>query len=95
MSDVQPKSNRRSFRASGLKRVRQVAHWSLANVPWGVRAVLGLLFVVGGFFGFLPVLGFWMIPLGLVLIVLDVPPWRKRVLTWLRQRHRKEERAAE
>src|SRR5215467_15648034 len=28
----------------------------------------------GGVFGFLPVLGFWMFPLGLVLLADDVPP---------------------
>ena len=26
-----------------------------------------------GFFGFLPILGFWMLPLGLILIAQDVP----------------------
>lgn len=52
--------------------------WVRAHVPPGLRLVLGLLLMVGGVFGFLPVLGFWMIPLGLVFAGLDVvPPWRR------------------
>jgi hypothetical protein len=39
--------------------------------------------MVGGFFGFLPILGFWMLPLGLALIALDLPPTRKRIERWL------------
>ncbi len=39
--------------------------------------VLGLLLMLGGVFGFLPVLGFWMVPLGLAVAALDVVPfWR-------------------
>lgn len=38
-----------------------------------VRAPLGLALIAGGFVGFLPILGFWMIPLGLGLLALDVP----------------------
>lgn len=38
-----------------------------------VRAPLGLVLIAGGFVGFLPILGFWMIPLGLALLALDVP----------------------
>jgi hypothetical protein len=39
--------------------------------------------MVGGVFGFLPILGFWMIPLGAALIALDIPPLRRRLLAWL------------
>ncbi|MCB2116548.1 MAG: hypothetical protein KDE00_09670 [Rhodobacteraceae bacterium] len=44
------------------------------RVPPGLRLVLGLLLIVGGVFGFLPVLGFWMIPLGVMVAALDVRP---------------------
>jgi hypothetical protein len=54
------------------------------RVPPGLRLVVGLLLMLGGVFGFLPVLGFWMIPLGLGVAALDVLPlWR-----WLRGRQR-------
>jgi hypothetical protein len=39
--------------------------------------------MVGGVFGFLPVLGFWMLPLGLALIALDLPPLRKHIERWM------------
>jgi hypothetical protein len=48
----------------------------------GVRTLVGLLLIVGGGFGFLPILGFWMLPLGLVLVALDIPPIRRRLLAW-------------
>ena len=35
------------------------------------RAVLGSALIVGGILGFLPVLGFWMIPLGLLILSED------------------------
>jgi hypothetical protein len=39
--------------------------------------------MVGGVFGFLPILGFWMLPLGVALIGLDIPPARKRIQAWM------------
>ncbi len=38
-----------------------------------LRIPLGVLLIVGGFLGMLPVLGFWMIPLGLMLLAIDIP----------------------
>jgi len=65
-------------------RFAQARNWVRAHVPPGLRLVLGLMLMVGGVFGFLPVLGFWMIPLGLVIAGLDVVPvWR-----WLTGRER-------
>ncbi|MEO5808307.1 hypothetical protein [Devosia sp.] len=37
-----------------------------------VRIPLGILFVCGGLLSFLPVLGIWMLPLGLLLLALDL-----------------------
>ena len=39
----------------------------------------------GGFLGFLPILGFWMVPLGLVILSHDsatVRRWRRRMSVW-------------
>jgi membrane-bound ClpP family serine protease len=36
-----------------------------------IRIPLGLLLILGGIFSFLPVLGIWMLPLGLLLLALD------------------------
>ncbi len=38
-----------------------------------VRLPLALALAGGGVLGFLPVLGFWMLPLGLALLALDLP----------------------
>ena len=55
------------------------------KLPPGVRSLAGLVLIVAGVLGIvLPILGFWMAPLGLMFIALDVPPWRKRVEHWLR-----------
>lgn len=37
------------------------------------RVIVGVLLIVGGILGFLPVLGFWMIPLGLIFLSVDFP----------------------
>ena len=44
-----------------------------------VRLPLGLLCIVGSFFWFLPVLGLWFLPLGLLLIAQDVRFLRRPV----------------
>jgi hypothetical protein len=54
-----------------------------------VRMPIGILLICGGFLGFLPVLGFWMLPLGLVLLSLDVPILKHpaaQALDWLDRR---------
>jgi hypothetical protein len=40
----------------------------------GIRLLVGFLLIIGGIFGIvLPILGFWMVPLGLALLAIDVP----------------------
>jgi hypothetical protein len=54
---------------------------------WRLPAA-GLL-IVGGFLGFLPILGFWMVPLGLLLLAVDLPGLRPpltRVLRWIERK---------
>ena len=36
-----------------------------------LRALLGIALVIGGIFSFLPVLGIWMLPLGLIILSID------------------------
>lgn len=59
-------------------------------LPPIVRGIMGLLLCVGGVLGFLPVLGFWMIPLGLALLATDIPPMRRWFMRKLNasRRHR-------
>jgi purine-cytosine permease-like protein len=42
------------------------------------RVALGVALVIGGFLGFLPILGFWMIPLGLLVLSIDLAIVRRR-----------------
>ena len=42
------------------------------------RLVVGVFLVIGGILGFLPVVGFWMIPLGLIVLSVDFPFIRRR-----------------
>ena len=75
-----------TLRARLTDTVRRVVHWGDAHVPRGVRSGIGVLLVIGGLFGFLPILGFWMIPAGLALIALDIPGWRRWLLARLKLR---------
>ena len=55
------------------------------------RIVLGLALVLGGMVGFLPVLGFWMVPLGLIVLSIDLPfvrRLRRRVEVWWGRRNK-------
>lgn len=60
-----------------------------------LRIPLGLILIVMSAFSFLPVLGIWMLPLGLLLLAVDLPLLRpptsafvirarRRVAIWLR-----------
>ncbi len=55
------------------------------------RIIIGVLLIIGGFLGFLPVLGFWMIPLGLLVLSVDLPVvrrWRRQLDVWWERRRR-------
>lgn len=54
-----------------------------------VRIPSGALLVVGGVLSFLPILGVWMLPLGLALLAEDVPALRasrSKVFDWIERR---------
>lgn len=57
------------------------------------RVAVGVGFIVGGFLSFLPVLGVWMLPLGLLILSIDlafVRRWRRKAdVKWGRRRRRK------
>ena len=48
------------------------------RVPPGYRWIVGLVLIVLSAFSFLPVLGLWMLPLGLAVVAMDMRPlWRR------------------
>ena len=57
-------------------------------MPSIVRKVIGVLLLLGGLLWFLPILGIWMIPLGLLVLSVDFP-WARRgylsISLWIRK----------
>ena len=54
-----------------------------------LRIAIGVVLVFLGMFGFLPVLGFWMIPLGILVLSYEfatVRRWRRRFEIWWAER---------
>ncbi len=50
------------------------------------RIPLGIILILCGLVGFLPILGFWMVPLGFLILAIDVPfvrPPLIRLLDWV------------
>ena len=67
-----------TFKKRLLMAVAKGRSWVRRRVRAGYRWIVGLVLVLLGFLGFLPVLGFWMIPLGLAVIAMDArPAWRR------------------
>lgn len=54
-------------------------------LPPVVRSVLGIVFILFGILGFLPIIGFWMAPLGLALLASDIPPLERWLAGKLRR----------
>ncbi len=69
----------------GLVRALRQRRYRLVRVP------LALILIPAGLLGFLPVLGFWMLPVGLLLLAVDVPLMRPAISgTLIRSRRRVE-----
>ncbi|KRA33742.1 hypothetical protein ASD68_12385 [Rhodanobacter sp. Root627] len=74
----------------------QLPGWIARPIRWlrvpssrWVRVPVGLLLIAGGIFSVLPVLGLWMLPLGLLLLAEDLPFLRRpmlRTLLWVERR---------
>ena len=80
------------FNEEARKLQARLPRWAGAALRWGIESSplvcwpIAIIFVFGGFFGFLPILGFWMAPLGLILIAEDLPflrPPLARLFAWI------------
>ena len=64
----------------------KVGRWHLPLPGSAIlRILIGCMLILGGCLGFLPVLGFWMIPAGLVVLSVDLAVarrLRRRVEVW-------------
>jgi hypothetical protein len=76
--------HRKAFgRTASVRWLRQ------SSSAW-IRRAAAILLICGGLLSFLPILGLWMLPLGLLLLAEDVPPFkfaRTRILDWIEHRH--------
>jgi purine-cytosine permease-like protein len=57
-----------------------------------LRIALGIVLILFGILGFLPLLGFWMIPLGLLVLSVDFPivrRWQRRFMVWWNRRKKR------
>ncbi|AOO84600.1 hypothetical protein BHK69_18585 [Bosea vaviloviae] len=59
------------------QRVASAMRWLRHPSSRWVRIPAGIFLVIGGIFSILPLLGLWMLPLGLMLIAADIPFLRK------------------
>ena len=60
-------------------------HWLRQPASRWIRFPLGIFLILAGIVGFLPILGFWMVPLGLIVVAQDLPflqPGLVRLLDW-------------
>ena len=70
-------------------RVAHFIRWVRRPSARWVRWPIGVFLILGGVLAILPVLGLWMIPLGLALIAQDVPflrPPLARLVAWINRR---------
>jgi len=66
-------------------RVRTAIEWLRMPSSRWLRIPCALLLMLGGVFSILPILGLWMLPLGLALLAEDVPgikPSLERAACW-------------
>ncbi len=66
----------------------KIGSYSYTLPNWApARILVGVLLILGGLVGFLPVLGFWMVPLGILVLAHDIPRvrlFRQKVAAWWR-----------
>jgi len=58
-----------------------------------LRITVGIALCIGGLFWFLPILGLWMLPLGLLMLSIDLAPvrrLRRRLEIWWGRRRQKQ-----
>ena len=68
------------------ERPRAMVDWLREPSRRWVRAIAGVLFIAGGLLSILPVLGLWMLPVGLALLSLDMPVLKvplERAARWI------------
>jgi hypothetical protein len=92
---IDDRNERRDLFERTLDRFEQQAglsrpiRWARDPAKRRHRLPLGILCIIGGLFWFLPVVGVWLLPVGLVLVAHDVPRMRNpvaRFMLWIEAR---------
>ena len=91
MSDDEQQRERRLALLIGQlpPKLRRMVQWMRQPSARWVRIPAACLLMLGSLLFFLPLLGIWMLPLGLLLLGEDLPPLRRfnhRVLSWVERR---------
>lgn len=71
-------------------KVRNAVQWLLTPERRWIRIPIAIVFLIGGMLWFLPILGIWMLPVGIILLAEDVPLFRRlsaSLLAWIERRH--------
>ncbi|MBS1092836.1 hypothetical protein JK208_14750 [Gluconobacter sp. Dm-74] len=72
------------------EKLQTVLNWLREPSHKWVRIPAGVLFMLGGVLSILPVLGLWMLPVGVMLLSQDIALFRRlqgRVLRWVERKH--------
>lgn len=70
-------------------RLQRAVRWLRRPSSRWARIPAGILLIAGGLLSILPLLGIWMLPLGLILLSEDIRPLRRareRILDWIERR---------
>ncbi|SNR94831.1 MULTISPECIES: hypothetical protein [unclassified Azospirillum] len=81
---------------------RDLPGWVARPLAWlrrpggrWLRIPMALLLIAGGCLWFLPVLGLWMLPLGIALLAFEIPPLQRpvsRLIIWGERKWRRRQR---
>jgi hypothetical protein len=70
--------------------LQRVLRWLRRPSSRWVRVPAGVLLICGGLLSILPLLGIWMLPLGMILLAEDIVPLRRArdgLLDWIERRY--------
>ncbi len=76
----------RKFEKRMPQKLGRFLHWLRMPQRFWVRIPFAIFFILFGLVGFLPLVGFWMVPVGLFLLAEDVPALARpvaRLLAWI------------
>ena len=93
-SPIDPARQRRERRLERLidrlpQRARSATRWLRRPGSRWARIPIGVLLIIGGLLSILPFFGLWMLPIGLLLLAEDIPPFRRgrdRIVLWIARR---------